>query len=404
MRENLWWKLIAEYWSDPRNIIGPPGALVRRVFKLIWLALSVYVLFFIAGPSQVASWQLWMEDDKLAHDIGWGFTFASAMMFAMVGFTAEATKPLRVPIFIPYLEGNWKNLRVRTTHVHIPNVRVGVGSIFAIALFGIAMLGQWNYYLHDNLMTGGASVAAIDGSTSRVREAEAALTEHDRSTRESLAIIDQAIAQTSAGSPTGRSRLVAQRATLTTQAAQIRTQLAQDLRDARGETVTVRTTAADPRPVDGQLAAATGMDRGLVASLLDLLRSGVVEGLLMLGAALGLVAAPSRLGVPVDEADFAPAPVEEMAETGPAPDAPADPPPRRRFVLPEATDKDLAEAVVVGPHAPPAGAEEKSADLGPDTETAASDDPSASADDVSHETPEEPLDPFTAEALNPENA
>lgn len=397
--KNLWVKLISDYWSDPRNIIGPPGALVRRLFKFIWMALAVYVLFFIAGPSQVASWQLWMEDDKLARDIGWGFTFASALCFAMVGFTADATKPLRVPIFIPYIEGSWKNLKVRTTHVHIPNVRVSIASTFAVALFGIAMLGQWNYYLHDNLMTGGASVAAIDGSTSRVGEAEAALVAHQTATRTSLAQVDTAIAETSAGSPTGRSRLVAQRAAMMTAAAATERELREELRAARSETVTVRTTAADPRPVDGQLAAATGMDRGLVASLLDLLRSGVVEGLLMLGAALGLVAAPSRLGVPADEASFAPAPDPEpieVEETQAAPEI-SEPPPRRRFVLPEASEQDMLEAVSVGPHAPATASSENVEQPSPEPEAAPEPQPEATA-----ATPE--LDPFLAEELARVNA
>src|SRR5262245_9679930 len=103
-RENLWLRALHDYWSDPRNIIGPPGALVRRMFKLLWLVLSVYVLFWIAGPSQVASWRLWMEDDQLAEHIAWGFTFASALCFAIVGYAAEGSTPFRVPLLVPLVE------------------------------------------------------------------------------------------------------------------------------------------------------------------------------------------------------------------------------------------------------------------------------------------------------------
>jgi len=405
MKENLWMKLIADYWSDPKNIIGPPGALVRRIFKLIWLALAVYVLFWIAGPSQVASWQLWMQDDTLAEHIAWGFTFAAALCFAIVGYAAEATQPLRVPIFIPKFEGSWRNLSVRTTHVHVPNVRVTLGSILAAALFFIALLGQWNYYLHDSMSTGGASVAAIDGSTSRVAEAQGALTAHDASTASSLAMIDRAIAETSAGSPTGRSRLVAQRTALTTEAATVRRELAADLREARGETVTVRATSTDPRPVDGQMAAATGMDRGLVSSLLDLLRSGVVEGLLVMGAALGLVGGTSRLGVPTGEASFAAADDPDpiiVEETQSAPDAPAEPPPRRRFVLPEASDQDMLEAVVIGPNGVPAASDAPAEDLPPPADPTP--EPVTAAEEAPVEVAADEIDPLLAAELERETA
>lgn len=394
--ENLWLKATREYWRDPKNIIGPPGALVRRAIKLLWLVLSVYVLFWIAGPSQVASWQLWMENDQLAEHIAWGFTFAAALCFAVVGYVADVTRPVRVPLIIPKFEfgKRWnEGWSIKSLHLHVPNIRVALGSILAASLFLIALLGQWNYYLHDNLSTGGASVAAIEGSTSRVDEASAALRRHDESTAAALAIIDQGIRETSAGSPTGRSRLVAQRATLTRDAAAVRTQLAQDLRDARSETVTVQSTSTDPRPVDGQVASAVGADRGLVSSLLDLLRSGVVEALLVMGAGLGLVEA-IRPAPPKVE-DEAPV-VEDLPPVEAPPEAPPEPAPRRRFVLPAATEEDFAQALAVGPHpvTPPSG--EAGAE---NAET----EPSGAADDpVSHETPEEPLvveDPLVAEQM-----
>lgn len=386
--ENLWLKAIKDYWRDPANVIGPPGALVRRVIKAMWLVLSIYVLFWIAGPSQVASWQLWMADDKLAHDLAWGFTYASALCFAVVAYAAEGTKPVRMPIFIPKFEGSWKNLRVHTTHVHIPNVRVSLGAAFAASLFFMSLLGMWNYYLHENISTGGSSVAAIQGSTSRVTEAENALFNHQRQTREALAQVDAAIAETSAGSPTGRSRLVAQRTQLMTSAAETEERLRGELREARETTVDVQNTSADPRPVDGIVAGATGVDRGVVASFLDLMRSGVVEAMLVLGAGLGLAGSVSQLGVPkVKEEDDPAIEPEPVAESEPAPPDPEPEVPRRRFVLPEATDQDRAEAVAVGPHARPLSSEAE-----PEKTAAA---PNGDDDTpVSHETPTEepPLD------------
>ena len=325
MKENLWLKALREYWSDPRNVIGPPGAFVRRMIKALWLVLSIYVLFWIAGPSQVSSWQLWMQDDRLAHDLAWGFTFASALCFAVVGYAAEGTKPIRMPIPFFEFEGNIRNVKIHTTHLHLPNVRVFLGSIFAASLFFMSLVGMWNYYLYENLTTGGASVAAIEGTTNRVAEAEAALESHEAATVTALAIIDQGIRETSAGSPTGRSRLVAQRTALMTESAAETARLRAELREARSQTVTVRETAADPRPVDGVFASALGAERTIVSTLLDLMRSGVVEGLLILGAGLGLAGSVSRIGVPKDEPDFAPAPPRDevkVEETDAAPEAP----------------------------------------------------------------------------------
>ncbi len=384
---NLWIALIRDYWSDPRNVIGPPGALVRRAFKCLWLVLSIYVLFWIAGPSQVASWQLWMQDDELAAHIAWGFTFAAALCFAIVGYVAEDTKPVKMPVFLPKFEGSWRNVRVHTTHLHLPNIRVTLGSLLAAALFLIALLGQWNYYLHDNLSTGGASVAAIEGSTSRVTEAETALSEHLAASAAALALIDNAIAETSAGSPTGRSRLVNQRNNLMTQSAATAAQLREELRTARASTVEVRTTSTDPRPVDGQVAGATGMERSLVSSLLDLLRSGVVEALLVMGAGLGLAGATSRVGVPKETEAPAAAEYEEevVEEVDPAPqDEPPPQPvtPNPRFVLPVATAEDYANAVAVGPNPAPTPQEpaveqsaETEAPVEPQPEPEAIDDP-----------------------------
>lgn len=363
MKENLWWKSISSFWADPRNVIGPPGALVRRIVKCLWMALSVYVLFFIAGPSQVASWRLWMHDQGLAQHIAWGFTFAAALCFAVVGYTAELTKPVRMPIPMLEFEGSLRNVRIHTTHMHLPNIRVALGSMLAAALFVIALLGQWNYYLHDNLSASGAAVAALDGAGNGVAEADQALKDHDASTARALANIDAAIAATPANYPTGRSRLAAQRTALTVSAANERRQLVRDLNAARASNVTTHQTAADPRPVDGQVAGALHAPRDLVSSLLDLLRSGVVEALLVMGAGLGLVGGMSRIGVPEGEADFAPAPPreEEVLETEPAPEAQPDPveEPTSRYVLPSADDQDVREAVAVGPHEAAAPAPEQ---------------------------------------------
>lgn len=380
MTENLWLKSLRDYWRDPTNIIGPPGALVRRLIKLIWLALAVYVLFWVAGPSQVKSWQLWMADDALARDIAWAFTFASALCFAVVGYAAAESEPIKMPIFLPTFE-SWRGWR--STHLHLPNIRVALGAILSVALFLIALLGQWNYYLHDGMTTGGASVAALSGSTDRVGEAEAALAAFEARTAEADATVTAAIAATSAGSPTGRSRLVAAQAEAQRLASIERARLTAELREARAATVTAHTEFTDPRPVDGQVASATGLERGLVASLLDLMRSGVVEALLVMGAGLGLAVGVSRVGVPAPTKEPEP---EIVAETAPAPEAPPEPPPRRKFVLPVATDEDIALAVVIGPIAAAA----------PEPMPTPPDEPAPAG-----EAPEEPVAPVDDELVDP---
>lgn len=400
MTENLWIASIKSFWSDPTNIIGPPGALVRRMMKALWLALSFYVLFWVAGPSQVASWQLWMADDKLARDIGWAFTLASALCFAIVGYRASESDPIRVPIFLPKFEGSWRNLRIHSTHVHIPNLTVGLGGLLAASLFSIALLGQWNYYLHDGQTTGGASVAAIGGSTERVDTARNALAAFEARTARADEAVTAAIIATSAGSPTGRSRLVAQQSAAAAVAATERERLTAELNAAQTATVDAHTNFTDPRPVDAQVASVFNAPRATVASLLDLMRSGVVEALLMLGAGLGLAVATSKVGVPkpIDLPAEPEAPVENVAETPPAPEAPVEAPPPRRFVLPVATDADYAAAVVVGPHAPP---EQAAPTIEPET-AAPLETPSEAADEPAAETPQEApteeIDPLAAAA------
>ncbi len=357
-RENLWLKMLREFWADPKNVIGPPGALVRRVFKLLWFALSIYVIFWVAIPSQVASWRLWMHDDTLAQSLGIAFTLAGALCFSMVRYAAEGSKPIRVPLPLPIIEfeeRKYKGWHIRFAHLHLPNITVATGSALVVGLFTISLLGMWNYYLHDNLSTGGASIAATEGATSSVSEAEAALAAHDEATAVARASRTRASAACDPGySPTGCSRLEASHTAAAAEERQERARLEAALAAARGTTVTVATSYADPRPVDRIVAEATKLPRPLVASNLDLSRSAIVEALLILGAALSLAGSVSQLGVPRealstdDKAGDEGEPVD-ATDGAPREPEPAPPPPRTRFVLPMATPEDLIAALAVGP-------------------------------------------------------
>lgn len=409
-RGNLWARALSDFWSDPKNVIGPPGALVRRIFKLLWFVLAIYILIWVATPLQVASWQLWMTDDQLAIRVGWTFTLASALGFAIVRYAAEASEPLKVPVFLPIFtvaEGKFKGIRIETARLHMPVPTVIIGSIMVAALYFISLLGLWNLYLHEQQTTGGASVAALSGSTDRVGEAEAALAAHATATTGALAIIDQGIRETSAGSPTGRSRLVRQRTELMTESGAETRRLQAELRAARSETVTTHQTFSDPRPVDAQVAGAGGWARPVTASVLDLLRSATIEMLLVMGAGLSLVGATSRVGVPVggDAAARQKLEPETVAPTTARAEEAAEPPPaRRRFTLPVATDEDYALAAAIGPTAwaPPAAVVET-----PEPEAPADEVPEPIVDEPATATEteakiDEEIDPLVAEQLREE--
>lgn len=407
--ENLWIKALRDYWSDPRNIIGPPGALVRRLFKVMWLVVAVFVLFRVAGPSQVLSLQLWMEDDQLASDIAWAFTFASALCFTIIAAAAAETPPIRMPLLVPIVEfeeAKYRGWRIRPMHLHLPNIKVALGGFLFVALLSTQLYVMYNYYTHEQMRAGSASVVALDGSSDRTAEAEAALTAGAAAFALSDREYGEEITRTPANYATARARLMNERRQAANDWRVERARLERELSEARAAAVGAHQTFTDPRPADGQIASAVGAPRTIVAAIMDLLRSGVIEILLVLGAGLTIHAAPSRIGVPKGEADFAPAPPREeevrVEETGAAPDAPPEPPPKRRFVLPLANAEDYEQAVAVGPlarvEAPPVSEPEPEAAPPPETEEAPVESPQAA------DAPVEEIDPLVAAHLNNEEA
>jgi hypothetical protein len=394
MTENLWIKGIREYWSDPKNVIGPPGAMIRRMVRTAWLVVTVYLLFWVAGPSQVKSLQLWMSDDRLAYDIGWAFTFASALAFSVVSFAASDTEPFKLPI--PWPHRIWPLNQWRWVHLHVANIRVSAGGAIVGLLLATQLYVMYNYYTHEQMMAGDASVVALTGSADRVSELEASLREGEERWSASDREAGAALAAAPAAYVTARSRIMRERTTAATAWRTERARLQNDLREARAASVTTRQTFTDPRPADGQLAAKFGVDRPVMAAIMDSIRSVVIEGLLVLG--LGLAIHPSRrvaagiVSRGKQSEDF-------VAETPEAPVDPAPPRPRPRFTLPTATETDEAMAAAIGPLTP------ATPDAG---ETAADDGEAAPEPAESEETmepapdtaaPEEPVDPLMAEAL-----
>ena len=353
----LWVEAIRSYWRDPKNVIGPPGSLARRTVKLSWIILSFYVLIFAAIPSQVESWKLWMSNDTLATSLGISFTCAAFLIGAVLSYVAESTKPVRIPLLIPlveFSEGAYRGWRVGVMHLHLPNVRVTGGALVAVMLFAMSFAGMWNYYLFEQRSTGGVSVASSTMASGNIADAESALNDHRAAAATRAASGEAELARTPEAYATARARI---RTANTEQArldAETDRALAADLREARQANVTVATTASDPRPIDAVAAAVFRAPRADAASLMDAMRSGLVEALVFIGLALGLVPALSRAGVPVE--------TRETIEEGPPPEiveeTPTPPPeeegPRRRFVLPSATEDDYALAKAVGPIPRPA--------------------------------------------------
>lgn len=349
----LWVEAIQSYWRDPKNIIGPKGALMRRVFKLMWFVLALYVLVFVAIPSQVESWKLWMTNDVLAMHTGIAMAVASALCFSIVRYAAEAMAPIKMPIFIPKIEVKARRIDMYVTHLHLPNITVLIGSIVACGLFAMSFLGVWNYYMHENQRIGGASVIATTGATNSVAEAEEALRNHRAAERARAANAETELSRTPENYATARSRIIAASTEAARLAAETDRQLVAELRAARTGNVTVAETHSDPRPVDGVMAGLLGWTRDVVASLSDAMRSGLFEALVMMGAGLSLVGATSKLGVPGETRETPPEPEPEIVEETPPP-PPEEEGPRRRFVLPAATEEDYALAKAVAPIPRPA--------------------------------------------------
>lgn len=403
---SLWVEAIQTYWRDPKNIIGPPGALMRRIFKFAWFVLAFYVLVWVAIPSQVESWKLWMTNDVLATHTGIAMAIASALCFAVVRYAAEAMKPIRVPLIVPTIEfeeRRFSGWRIRSMHLHLPNITVLIGSIVACGLFAMSFLGVWNYYLHENQKVGGASVVATSGATNAVAEAEAALRDHRAAERTRAANAELELSRTPENYATARSRIIAASTEAARLAAETDRQLAADLRAARAGNVTVAETHSDPRPVDGILAGMLGWARDVVASFSDAMRSGLFEALIMMGAGLSLVGATSQLGVgkPLDTRETSePEPEEVQNEVDPPPAAPPEEEQRSyKFTLPTAMAADYETANAIGPLSPetpePAPAEPE----GPAPEDPAP-EPSVAADDDPTDEP----DPLADEHLMKENA
>lgn len=336
-----WGSWALDFVRDPRRVFSPGSvdAATRRLIKCAWFGVAVWILLAVAGPTNVRSLELWLEDQQLAHDTAWGLTWASFLAFAMVRYAYLGSKITHPWPDIPAL--SW---------IRFPPLTVIVGGALVAGLLYVQLITAWNYYLAQQMQTTGGAAIARQASSDSVADAERALAEFEQRAARQMATVDAAIAATPEGSPTGRSRLVREQAALTASLAEERRTLQADLRSARAGNVEITQTMSDRRPVDGELAGAFGISRPLMASLNDLQRSGLIELLLVMGAGLALVGAtaPARKHEDATEPDAGAAaedpPHEEPAAEEEIADNVAQFSPRKRFLLPSATAEDLEEA------------------------------------------------------------
>lgn len=338
-KPNLWWRWIADYWRDPRKVFEAQRVedMWRKFFKLCWIMGAVYVLFAVAGPTNVKALQLWMEDDRLAEATAWAFTWMSFLAFSIVRFAAQGLAP--TTFYIPLIPRKWHAEPLR-----IPPLTVLVGALLVLGLLYVQFTNAFNMYAHEAQKAGGAATTQLSAASSEVADLEAALAQVNAGEKATLARIDADLSRVAPEKTLTIRTLGAQRQDAVDKAAEERRRIQAELKEARRTNVTTTQTVSDPRPVDGYYAAMFGIDRTLMSALNDAQRSALVELLLVMGLGLGLVAATSKMGV--REA----AELRATTESLPEPEAPkADNvtpfPSRKKFLLPAGTVADeIAEA------------------------------------------------------------
>ncbi|NBW07945.1 MAG: hypothetical protein EBR82_07955 [Caulobacteraceae bacterium] len=341
-KPNLWWRWIADYWSDPRKVFEAQRVedMWRKFFKLCWILGSVYILFWVAGPTNVKALQLWMEDDALAAATAWAMTWMSFLAFSIVRYASAGLAP--ITFYIPLIPRKW-----HAEPLSLPSLSVLMGSVLVLALLYVQFTNAFNMYAHEALKSGGAATTQLSAASSEVADLEAALRQVNEGERATLARIDADLSRVAPEKTLTIRTLGAQRQDAVDKAAAERRRIQAELKEARRTNVATTQTVSDPRPVDGYYAAALGIERTLMSALNDAQRSALVELLLVMGLGLGLVAATSKLGVreaaelkATTEPEAAPeekAPEDKASNVTPFPG-------RKKFLLPAGVGDYVEEA------------------------------------------------------------
>lgn len=249
----------------------------RLALKAGFLALGVYALLAVSWPTQAKSWGLWITDQSLASATALLLTLAAA---GIIGVSSAASHG-----------GRW--------FTGLAGLALGVG------IYALTIGAAWNFYLHESVKNGSAVLEASQrvqtASTSRIAELQEALKEIDAREAQTIAPLDARIAtlppgptlrQVSASKDAALARFAEQRKPLQDELAELRRRDTQI--DVRGDVV--NTTPVDSRPLDVELALFLGVPRTAVGSVLDLIRSAVVELFLILFLPLVLADRPVEKG------------------------------------------------------------------------------------------------------------
>jgi hypothetical protein len=336
-----WRDWVWNYWRDPAKVFDRDGldVLTRLLFKSLWFFGALYLLFSVAGPTNVNALKLWLSDDVLAEHTGWSFTFMSFLAFAVVRYASEGTPPLL-------------SVNLWVTRLVIPGITTLLGGLVIVGLLYVQLLNAWNYYLHEQRLATSSAVVAIESAGASVDDLRAELRQINETERRTVDSISADLARVAPEKTLTIRTLTQQRQDAIDLAAQERKRVGEALAAARTANVSTRATTSDTRPVDAEMAALFRIDRQMMASLHDLQRSGLVEILLVMGAGLALTSKPRRRKKIEDDEEPAAAAEPPPADTDT--DTPADPPPddnvvtmpkrRHRFYLPAATDEDREAA------------------------------------------------------------
>lgn len=287
----------------------------RLALKAGFLALGVYALLAVSWPTQAKSWGLWITDQSLASATALLLTLAAA---GIIGVSSAASHG-----------GRW--------FTGLAGLALGVG------IYALTIGAAWNFYLHESVKNGSAVLEASQrvqsASTTRIAELQEALKEIDAREGQTIAPLDARIAtlppgptlrQVSASKDAALARFAEQRKPLQDELAELRRRDTQI--DVRGDVV--NTTPVDSRPLDVELALFLGVPRTAVGSVLDLIRSAVVELFLILFLPLVLADRPvekgerrRRFGEILDALlDWMAASARAAIPAPPAPPAPPKPP------------------------------------------------------------------------------
>lgn len=320
----------------------------RLALKAGFLWLGVYALLAVSWPTQAKSWGLWITDQSLASATALLLTLAAA---GIIGVSNAASHG-----------GRWLT--------GLTGLLLGVG------IYCLTIGAAWNFYLHESVKNGTSVLEASQrvqtASASRIAELQEELKAIDQREASTIAPLDARIAtlppgptlrQVSASKDAALARFAEQRKPLQDELSELRRRDTQI--DVRGDVV--NTTPVDSRPLDVELALFLGVPRTAVGSVLDLIRSAVVEAFLVLFLPLVLADRPvpkadrrRRFGAIVDAwLDYVAAAARAKIPPLPLPaDPPRNDPPPPDPSVPQLATFEMVYAVwmiarAVTPIAPP---------------------------------------------------